>query len=121
MPSWRQATHITCAEESVVSRFEIGRLPPHGAGFRLGMQHGARPMPDDRQIWTDLLASCERDREEQFSQLRPLQSGEMRHAKRRADGGEWVDVTDQEIASLRRIIANLDGVIARVRERLHDA
>lgn len=78
-------------------------------------------MPDDRQIWTDFLASCERGREEQLSQLRPLLSGEMRHATRRADGGEWADVTDQEIATLKRIIANLDGVISKVREQLHNA
>ena len=78
-------------------------------------------MPNEHQIWMDFLAFLEREREDQLAQLRPLQSGEMRQGKRRTDSGEWVDVTDTEIATLKRTITNLDGLIAQTRERIHHA
>lgn len=85
------------------------------------MNAGVRLVPDDRQIWTDFLAFLERERKDQLSQIRPLQSGEMRLGKRATDSGEWVDVTDDEIATLTRVIANLDRLMAQTLERLRNA
>ena len=64
----------------------------------------------DRSAIQSFVQWCKNEQQKLRAELTPLEDGTM-HVGRRPPGGQWQDITSQEIETLKRSIANLEAVI----------
>ena len=62
--------------------------------------------------YQDFVSSLKRDIIDLRIELKPLESGQLQCAQR-PHGGLWVDTTQNQIRSLKNMIATLESVVAR--------
>ena len=65
-------------------------------------------------VWDDFIHRLEQDMTECRRDLELLESGQLQHRERRAEGA-WVDTTQQEIDWHKKTIGIYEGLIRKIR------